>query len=89
MNFEELHPDWEIADNNINIHRTFNFSDFIGAFGFMTKVAFIAEKMDHHPSWSNVYNQLHIELTTHSAGDIVADLDIMLAKQIDQLMISK
>lgn len=52
----------------------------------MTRVALIAEKMDHHPTWSNVYNQVTIELSTHDAGDIVTDKDRELAKAIDQLI---
>ncbi|MEM8893655.1 MAG: 4a-hydroxytetrahydrobiopterin dehydratase [Bacteroidota bacterium] len=72
---------WQEADNKLS--RTFEFDDFIQAFGFMTKVAFLAEKMDHHPNWSNVYNKVTIELTTHDAGNTVTDKDRKLAAAID------
>jgi 4a-hydroxytetrahydrobiopterin dehydratase len=64
----------------------FQFDDFVQAFAFMTKVAIIAEKMNHHPSWSNVYNKVTIELSTHDAGDIVTEKDHKLAKEIDKLV---
>ncbi len=72
---------WKEQDNKLS--RTFEFKDFNEAFSFMTKVALIAEKMDHHPNWSNVYNKVTIELTTHSAGNTVTTLDHTLAKKID------
>lgn len=72
-------------DNN-RLTRTFKFKDFQEAFGFMTRVALIAEKMDHHPSWSNVYNTVTIELSTHDAGNNVTDLDRKLANAIDELL---
>jgi 4a-hydroxytetrahydrobiopterin dehydratase len=75
---------WIEKDNKLS--RTFQFKDFSEAFAFMTRVALMAEKMDHHPNWSNVYNQVTIELTTHSAGNTVSDLDRKLAVQIDNLM---
>lgn len=75
---------WIEKDNKLS--RSFQFKDFTEAFAFMTRVALIAEKMDHHPNWSNVYNQVTIELTTHSAGNTVSDLDRKLAAQIDKLM---
>jgi 4a-hydroxytetrahydrobiopterin dehydratase len=71
---------------NNQLKRTFVFKDFIEAFGFMTKVAFLAEKMNHHPNWSNVYNRVEICLTTHDAGNTVTDKDYALAKAIDKLM---
>lgn len=74
---------WEEKDNKLS--RTFKFKNFTEAFGFMTKVAIIAEKMDHHPNWSNVYNQVTIELSTHDAGNVVTDNDHNLAKAIDSL----
>lgn len=74
-----------IEENN-KLKRTFEFNDFIEAFAFMTKVAMHAEKMDHHPNWSNVYNKVSIELCTHDAGDIVTEKDRALAKTIDQLV---
>ncbi|OEK02847.1 4a-hydroxytetrahydrobiopterin dehydratase [Roseivirga sp. 4D4] len=74
---------WNEVDNKLV--RTFEFKDFIEAFGFMTRVAIAAEKMDHHPNWSNVYNKVTIELTTHDAGNIVTDNDRNLAQIIDNL----
>jgi 4a-hydroxytetrahydrobiopterin dehydratase len=71
---------------NNQLKRTFVFKNFIEAFAFMTKVAFLAEKMNHHPNWSNVYNRVEICLTTHDAGNTVTDKDHALAKAIDKLM---
>ena len=76
-------PKWEIS--NKLIRRILNFPNFIEAFGFMTKVAIIAEKMDHHPDWTNEYSKLTIELTTHDLGGL-SNLDIDLASSIDRLM---
>jgi 4a-hydroxytetrahydrobiopterin dehydratase len=70
-------------EENNCLKRTFKFKDFMEAFGFMTKVALVAEKMEHHPNWSNVYNTVTIELSTHDAGNVVTDLDRKLAKAID------
>lgn len=64
---------------------TFVFSDFVEAFGFMSKVALSAEKMDHHPTWSNTYNSVQITLTTHDAGNTVTEKDYTLAAVIEQL----
>jgi 4a-hydroxytetrahydrobiopterin dehydratase len=72
---------WKEENNRLT--RTFKFSNFVEAFGFMTKVALLAEKHDHHPYWTNVYNTVTIELNTHDAGDIVTDKDHVLAKAID------
>ncbi|HRG10415.1 MAG TPA: 4a-hydroxytetrahydrobiopterin dehydratase [Cyclobacteriaceae bacterium] len=74
------------VEENNRLTRTFRFKDFTEAFGFMTKVALLAEKMDHHPFWTNVYNTITIELNTHDAGNIVTDKDRALAKAIDQLI---
>ncbi|MCU0418370.1 MAG: 4a-hydroxytetrahydrobiopterin dehydratase [Cyclobacteriaceae bacterium] len=73
-------------EENNRLKRTFRFADFSQAFAFMTRVALAAEKMDHHPWWSNVYNTVSIELSTHDAGDIVTDKDRALAKVIDSLV---
>ena len=75
---------WKEEDNKLK--RTFEFKNFIEAFAFMTRVAIIAEKMDHHPYWSNVYNTVKIELCTHDAGDIITENDWQLAAAIDQLV---
>ena len=66
--------------------KTFLFKDFKEAFGFMTRVALLAEQQNHHPWWSNIYNTVEIRLNTHDAGDIVTDKDYLLAKSIDQLL---
>ncbi len=73
---------WKIE--NAKLHKEFQFSTFVEAFGFMTKVALLAEKMDHHPEWSNVYNKVIIDLTTHDLGGI-STFDFQLAAQIDNL----
>jgi 4a-hydroxytetrahydrobiopterin dehydratase len=75
---------WKKENNSLK--RVFKFKDFKEAFGFMTQVALIAEKMDHHPTWSNVYNTVNIELSTHDAGNKVTALDKKLAKAIDALI---
>lgn len=67
------------------LQRIFKFKDFAEAFAFMTEVAFHAEKQNHHPNWSNVWNTVEIQLTTHDAGNIVTDRDRKLAKQIDEI----
>lgn len=74
---------WEEKENAL--HRTFQFKDFSEAFAFMTRVALIAEKMDHHPEWANVYNKVVLKLSTHSMGDIVTEKDRKLAAAIDKL----
>jgi 4a-hydroxytetrahydrobiopterin dehydratase len=74
-----------IEENN-RLKKTFTFKDFREAFGFMTKVALIAEKADHHPYWTNVYNTVSFELSTHDAGDTITDKDRKLAQAIDQLV---
>ncbi|MBA3899919.1 MAG: 4a-hydroxytetrahydrobiopterin dehydratase [Bacteroidetes bacterium] len=71
-------------DNN-KLVREFSFKDFTEAFAFMVRVAFLAEKMGHHPNWSNAYNKVKIELSTHDAGDVVTEKDRQLAKKIDEL----
>ncbi|MDE0471044.1 MAG: 4a-hydroxytetrahydrobiopterin dehydratase [Ekhidna sp.] len=75
---------WTEEDNKLK--KTFRFNDFIEAFGFMSRVAIIAEKMNHHPNWSNVYNTVSFELNTHDAGDVVTDKDHKLAEEIDKLV---
>ena len=75
----------EWTEQNNRLKKTFKFKDFSEAFAFMTRVALAAEKMDHHPFWTNVYNTVNIELSTHDAGDVVTDKDRKLAKAIDLL----
>lgn len=77
-------PEWTPVPEPDGISRTFSFANFVEAFGFMTKVALLAEKADHHPEWSNVYNRVHILLTTHDAGG-VSQRDVDLATQINAL----
>lgn len=72
-------------EENNQLKRSFQFKNFIEAFSFMTKVALTAEKMNHHPNWSNVYNKVDISLCTHDAGDIVTDKDRKLAEAIDKI----
>ncbi|MCU0393253.1 MAG: 4a-hydroxytetrahydrobiopterin dehydratase [Thermoflexibacter sp.] len=73
-------------EENNQLIKTFVFKNFIEAFGFMTKVALIAEKMDHHPEWTNVYNKVTIRLSTHDAGNTVTEKDRKLAEAIDKLL---
>jgi 4a-hydroxytetrahydrobiopterin dehydratase len=75
---------WE--EKNNTLYRKFQFKNFSEAFAFMTRVALEAEKMDHHPDWSNVYNTVEIRLSTHSAGDVVTDKDRRLAQKIDAMV---
>ena len=75
---------WKEQNNKLT--REFSFNDFSEAFAFMTRVAFLAEKMDHHPEWSNVYNRVTISLSTHEAGDIVTEKDHQLSREIDLLL---
>jgi 4a-hydroxytetrahydrobiopterin dehydratase len=75
---------WQEQDNKL--YRQFEFKNFNQAFSFMTRVALEAEKMDHHPEWTNVYNKVKIWLSTHDAGDVVTDKDRQLAKKIDALV---
>ena len=74
---------WKKENNQLQ--RSFEFKNFVEAFTFMTKVAFAAEKMDHHPNWSNVYNRVDIKLFTHEAKDSITEKDIKLSKKIDKI----
>jgi 4a-hydroxytetrahydrobiopterin dehydratase len=76
-------PAWALDGEHLK--RSFRFADFVEAFGFMTKVALLAEKADHHPEWFNVWNRVDIALTTHDAGGLSAR-DVALAKAIDRLV---
>ena len=73
-------------EENHELTQTFTFKNFIEAWAFMNKVALIAEKMDHHPNWSNVYNKVEIKLSTHDAGNKITDKDRKLAGEIDKLV---
>lgn len=74
---------WKEEDNKLT--RSFQFKDFRAAMAFMNRVADVAEELNHHPWWSNVYNKVEIELTTHDAGNTVTDKDKQLARRIDQI----
>jgi len=86
---EDIHarlPDrhgWELKEGKL--HRELRFEDFVAAFGFMSRVALLAERANHHPEWSNVYNRVIIDLTTHDAGGI-SERDFALAEAIDELL---
>lgn len=75
---------WQEKDNAL--YQKFEFNDFKEAFGFMARVALAAEKMDHHPKWTNVYNVVEIWLSTHDAGDKVTEKDKKLSAAIDKLL---
>jgi 4a-hydroxytetrahydrobiopterin dehydratase len=76
--------DWQAVDGRDAITRTFKFKDFNEAFGFLARAALIAEKMDHHPEWFNVYNRVDVTLSTHDAGGLT-ELDVELAAAMDRL----
>jgi 4a-hydroxytetrahydrobiopterin dehydratase len=76
---------WQMVQGRDAIVRSFKFKDFNQAFGFMSRIALMAEKLDHHPEWSNVYNRVEITLTTHDAGGL-SERDVTLAKFIDGLL---
>ncbi|HEY8595866.1 MAG TPA: 4a-hydroxytetrahydrobiopterin dehydratase [Devosiaceae bacterium] len=78
-------PGWTLDESGAAISRQEKFGDFSEAFAFMTKVAILAEKLDHHPDWSNSYNKVSITLSTHSAGGLT-EKDIALAREIDDLL---
>ena len=81
LRLESLETGWQLDEGKL--HRLFVFGDFIEAFGFMTRVALHAEKMNHHPEWSNVYKSVDVYLTTHEAGGIT-ELDFKLANIMEQ-----
>jgi 4a-hydroxytetrahydrobiopterin dehydratase len=74
---------WIEKDNQLQ--KEFEFKTFVRAFTFMTRIAFVAEKMNHHPDWRNVYNKVSISLNTHDAGNVVTEKDRKLAKAIDEI----
>lgn len=78
-------PAWMLTRGGAAIERKFAFADFSEAFAFMARVALLAEKRDHHPEWSNVYNRVEIALTTHDAGGLSLR-DVKMAKKIDALL---
>lgn len=78
-------PGWEHEPERDGIRKEFVFANFVEAFGFMTRVAILAERMDHHPEWSNVYNRVNVLLTTHDANGL-SERDVALARQIEALV---
>jgi 4a-hydroxytetrahydrobiopterin dehydratase len=75
---------WKMVDGRDAITRSFKFADFNAAFGFMTRAALVAEKLDHHPEWFNVYNRVDVVLSTHDAGGLT-ELDVKLAEAMDRI----
>lgn len=75
---------WSVSDGKL--HREFKFKDFVAAFDFMSQVASIANTMDHHPEWFNVYNKVVIDLMTHDVGNALSNLDVEMAQRINQLV---
>jgi 4a-hydroxytetrahydrobiopterin dehydratase len=78
-------PDWLLRDDGRAISRDFKFRDFADTWAFMSRVALLAEKLDHHPEWWNVYNRLSVTLTTHDAGGL-SQRDVTMAQAIDRMM---
>lgn len=78
---------WAMVDGRDAIHKTFQFANFVDAFGWMTRVALWAEKWDHHPEWANVYKTVDVTLTTHDVGGL-STLDVKLARKMDGLVAS-
>ncbi len=78
-------PEWQRREERPAIGKSFRFRNFNDAFGFMTRVALMAEKMDHHPEWFNVYNRVEITLSTHDCGGL-SERDVRMATLIDQLV---
>ena len=77
-------PAWSVVPGRDAIQRSFKFADFNAAFGFMTRAALVAEKLDHHPEWSNVYNRVDVVLSTHDAGGLT-ERDIKLAEAMNRI----
>ncbi len=80
-------PSWRLVPDRDAITREFTFADFSAAWGFMSRIALLAERMDHHPEWTNTYNRVRIVLTTHDAGGLSAR-DAAMGRAIDELMLS-
>ena len=75
---------WQEKENSLQ--QTFTFKDFSEAFGFMSRVALLAEKLNHHPTWTNTWNKVDITLTTHDVGNAITDKDYQLSKEIDAIL---
>ncbi|RMG96027.1 MAG: 4a-hydroxytetrahydrobiopterin dehydratase [Chloroflexi bacterium] len=74
---------WEVRDGKL--HKTYKFGSFAQAIGWMVSVAVVADKIDHHPEWSNVYNRVTVNLVTHDLGNVISNLDVELARKMDEL----
>ena len=79
---EEL-SGWEVKDGKL--HKAFKFDTFAKAIGWMVSVAIYADKTDHHPDWSNAYNRVVVDLSTHDLGDAISELDVKLARKMDEM----
>ena len=77
-------PSWRLLEDRDALHKTFTFEDFNQAFGFMTRAALVAEHMQHHPEWSNVWNRVEVVLSTHAVGGL-SELDVALAEALDRI----
>lgn len=76
-------PGWEVVDGKL--HKTFKFKSFAQALGWMVSVGIYADKMDHHPEWSNVYSRVTVDLVTHDLGNAISNLDVDLARRMEAL----
>ncbi|MCB9797599.1 MAG: 4a-hydroxytetrahydrobiopterin dehydratase [Alphaproteobacteria bacterium] len=79
------HPDWSLVDGREAICRGFQFESFVQAWGFMSRVALLAERWNHHPEWFNVYNRVEVTLATHDVGGL-SELDLRMAKAMDKMI---
>ena len=79
-------PGWSLVDGRDAMTKTFKFPDFVSAWGFMSSVALVAEKMDHHPEWTNVFNRVEIILSTHDAGGLT-ERDAELARAMERIAV--
>ena len=82
QDLRKLVPAWTVVGGKL--HRELQFADFVAAFAFMTRVALLAEKREHHPEWRNVYNRVVIDLCTHDSGDAITEADVELAQAIEK-----
>jgi 4a-hydroxytetrahydrobiopterin dehydratase len=80
-------PSWSLQEEPDQLARNFVFNDFVSAFGFMCSISLVAEQLNHHPDWSNVYNKVFIKLSTHDVGGL-SEKDFLLAARIDQLYLN-
>ncbi len=76
-------PGWQVAEGRL--HKTYKFNSFAAAIGWMVTVAIYADKLDHHPEWSNIYNRVTVTLTTHDMGNVISNFDIALAEKMEAI----